>query len=381
MENYIVIDNKTYKAQSLWRDTKKDKKLDDDDKRFPYPKESKPWIMSNDFIKRLQKLEVLIEEKKPENEIFYDSPKDCLLCDKKNITTKQVILGKYLWEDGLKHYVKIHNIKPSEKFIDFIFNADPSEHFVVPLVGRVLQRDALAYLKLEKNQIMILDALMKHGGYSKKYHDPKRKNFARYSEHAGFFEIKNKIIYDIIVAGNTLRVDKGDEEIFLPNNMPDAMHYPYLFHTHPATPYPGGRANQGIIFEFPSIGDILHFIDHYNMGKTIGSLVMTPEGLYNIRKHVHDGKEIKINEDALYDEIRKEISYANRKSIQDFGIKFDTYTFYTKIAQDTSYLEIINKKLIKYQMFIDYFPRQKDFKGSWIVDTVYLPLYSRSELN
>ena len=45
----------------------------------------------------------------------------------------------------------------------------------------------------------------------------------------------------------------------------DASFYQYLFHTHPPTPKPGGRAGEGIVYEFPSIGDILHFIDHFNL--------------------------------------------------------------------------------------------------------------------
>jgi len=379
MENYIVIDNKTYKAQALWRDNKDDNTRDDDDKLFPYPKEGKPWSMAKDFIKRLRQIEILIETKKPSNIFYYDKHANCLLCKKKNASTKQYTLDGYLWDDSLIHYVKTHYIKPNELFVDFIFDLDPKEYFTVSLVGRVVENDKLTYLKLEKNQIMILDALMKHGGYSKKYYDVNKKNLARYSEHAGFFEIKNKLVYDVIVSGNTLRVDKGDEEIFLPDNIPEAMNFPYLFHTHPPTPSTAGRRHEGIIYEFPSIGDILHFIDHYNMGKTIGSLVMTPEGLYNIRKAVHDKKNIKINEDAMYNDVRKEISNANKKSLEDFGTDFNTYFFYSKISQNKSYIEMINNKLVKYDMFIDFYPREKDFKGSWIVDTVYLPLYSRKD--
>jgi hypothetical protein len=375
MQNYIVIKKKTFKAQCLWRNNKTDYTRDDDDKLFPYPVEQPPWSMSKNFIKRLSNIEMLIETKKPMNEIYYKEKKNCLLCGKKNITSKRFVLGDYLWEDGLKHYIKAHNIKPENNFIDFIFDLNPKKYFAISLVGRIVDDNNIQYLKLEKNQIMILDALMKHGGYSKKYYDFNNKNLTRYSEHAGFFEIKNKLVYDIIVSGHTLRVDKGDEEIYLPGNMPEALKFQYLFHTHPPTPKPGGRAADGIIYEFPSIGDILHFMDHFNMGETIGSIVIAPEGLYNIRKLTHDKKKIKINEDNLYNDVRKEISSANEKSINDYGIDFNTYTFYSKIAQNTKYIEMINKKLEKYFIHIDYFPREKDFRGSWIIDTIYLPLH------
>ena len=61
--------------------------------------------------------------------------------------------------------------------------------------------------------------------------------------------------------GNTNRVDKGDSEIYMPNNVDDMYNYEYMFHTHPPTPKPGGRADVGIMYELPSIGDLLHFID------------------------------------------------------------------------------------------------------------------------
>lgn len=59
----------------------------------------------------------------------------------------------------------------------------------------------------------------------------------------------------------------------------------YIFHTHPTTPYIGSRFKNGIIYEFPSIMDINHFIEHHNRGELQISMVITPEGLYIIRKN------------------------------------------------------------------------------------------------
>ena len=221
---------------------------------------------------------------------------------------------------------------------------------------------------------MIIDALMKHGGYNKKYYDMKNSNIARYSEHAGFLDVRNRIIYNIVVSGNTLRVDRGDEEIFLPMNTPDAFKYEYIFHTHPPTPKPGGRSEFGILYEFPSLGDIFHFIDHTNDGNVIGSLVMTSEGLYNIRKNIMSDNKINIDEELFYVTMKKTFRELQRESIKKYGTNFSTYKFYSTIAQNRTYIDDANKILNKFGLHIDFFPRKKDFKGSWIVDTVYIPI-------
>ena len=40
---------------------------------------------------------------------------------KKIFLPNNIFLNNIIWEDSLYHYIKEHNIKPSEKFIDFIF--------------------------------------------------------------------------------------------------------------------------------------------------------------------------------------------------------------------------------------------------------------------
>ena len=374
--NNAIINNKIYKLEMIWRCSKEDKSKDMNGKIYPYPEEEKTWSGQSQFLTRLNEIQTYLENQS-NNIILEDKKcKNCLLCDTESIITKRYNIGNYIWDNGMYHYVEKHNIKPSENFIEKIFNYEIEESInSIKLLGRIQFKDEIKYLKLDKNQIMILDALMKHGGYNKKYYDIDKKNIARYSEHAGFFQINNKTIRNIIVSGNTIRVDKGDDEIFLPMSTTDAYDYEYIFHTHPPTPKPGGRVTDGILYEFPSIGDILHFIDHFNDGKTIGSLVMTPEGLYNIRNIEQIKKQIKIDENIFYNDVRKIFKTVQQAAIEKYGEKFSTYTFYSQIAQDTSYISEVNDVLNKYNIIIDFYSRVKDFRGSWIIDTIYIPLY------
>lgn len=380
--NQLLINNKPYKLICIWRDSKSDKTVDDKGNIYPYPKKELQWSGQVQFLEQLKLVQKYVTKNNKSSELSKDKIKDCIICGKEEVATIRYNLGKFIWDDGLYHYIKHHNTKPPDEFIDKIWNTEiimikqenNNSQNIIELDGKIKFKDNKKVLKLGRNQLMILDALMKHGGYSKKYYDNKNTDVIRYSEHAGFIEIKGKYVENIIVSGNTLRVDRGDEEIFLPTNSTETYNYKYIFHTHPPTPKPGGRASDGILYEFPSIGDILHFIDHHNDGDTIGSLVMTPEGLYNIRKFINDKKKIEINEDEMYNEIRKIQRKAQDLALEKFGDKFTTYIFYSKISQDKNFIDLINEKLNKYQLTIDFFPRTKDFRGSWVVDTVYVPI-------
>lgn len=375
--NEILLDGKTYKVVCFWRKSKTDKSKDSKGDKFPFPKIGNSWSGKQQFLEKIKDIQTYLDLKEqPKLEEHFEK---CLLCNEKYSTNKKFVIGRYIWNAGLVHYVEQHNIKPPEVFIDkvwnFIFDNNINEsNDSVELMSRLKSKNNKVYLKISKNQIMILDALMKHGGYSKKYYDNKNENVVRYSEHAGYIDIKEKEITNIIVMGNTMRVDRGDEEIFFPVGTKEMYSYFYVFHTHPPTPKPGGRVEGGILYEFPSVGDLLHFIDHHNDGKVIGSLVMTPEGLYNIRKIKDHDKKINIDEDSLYNEMRKESYKIQRMAISEYGEDFTTYKFYSVIAQNNKYINMFNKKLEKYGLTIDFFPRSKDFRGSWVVDTIYVPL-------
>lgn len=373
--NHEIIDGHQYKLICVWRKNKEDLSKDSRGKIYPFPKQENIWTGKLQFLKKINSVQKYFDTKNDDHIILYDKKINCLLCDKKHVTTKKYVLDKYIWEDGLEHYIHEHNTQPDEDFIGKIFNYVVNVSSQITMKGIVETQHNTIFLKLSKNQLMILDALMKHGGYNKKYYDHKKENVLRYSEHAGFFDIRNNMLQNIIVSGNTMRVDRGDEEIFLPMNTPDALNYEYIFHTHPPTPKPGGRANGGILYEFPSIGDILHFIDHYNDGNVKGSLIMTPEGMYNI-KCTDVIKKISIDEDKFFDDAKSIFKYVQKEAIKKYGSDFSTSKFYSEISQDFSFVNKVNEILKKYMIEIEYYPRSKDFRGSWIVDTIYIPLFS-----
>ena len=366
--NVIVYKNVKYNYFGLFRDNKNKKEYDSENNIIHFPIEGKNRSDKQQFMNRL----INVQEHITSNEI---DKKDCVICGKKNIITKMFKLNKKLWNDGYIHYIEKHNIKPIDSFMDLIYNYNLPKVKSHKLVFRskTYNIDDLHYVKLDKNQILILDALMKHGGYDKKYLDT-INNVYRYSEHMGLLDFSNSKVNKIIISGNTDRIDHGDEEIYLPQNIPDLIDYEYMFHTHPPTPKPGGRAIDGILYEMPSISDIFHFISFYNKGKTQGSLVITPEGLYNIRKKDFDNKKIKINENEFYKKLLKTYDILNNDSINKYGHKFDTYHFYSVIAQDLSYINRLNKLLNKYELQIDYFPRINK-NNKWIIDSIYLPVY------
>lgn len=372
--NKTIIDGKIYNLIGIWKKSKSDNSVDSNGQSFAFPTNGKIWTGSEQFIKRLKDVQEYISKYESKKKILSKTQEsNCLLC-KNKVSKTRYIIENYVWDSSLIHYVEKHYYEPHRDFIDKIFNYDITTEEIVKLKGNVTTANTGKFLKLDRNQIMILDALMKHGGYNKKYYDTQNRNIVRYSEHAGFLDVRNKVVHNIIVSGNTLRIDRGDEEIFLPVNTPDAFNYEYIFHTHPPTPKPGGRAKDGILYEFPSLGDIFHFIDHYNDGKVVGSLVMTSEGLYNIRKLTHDKSKIEINEEEFYTTMKKTFRSLQKEALEKHGKEFSTYKFYATIAQDKSYINKANEILNKYNLTIDFFQREKDFRGSWIVDTVYIPL-------
>lgn len=381
--NRIKHGNKIYKYEGVWREARNKFVKDSYGKPFPYPDRSKKkWILADAFVKNLQLIEDKLDKEKKYYTFHNGKTMDCLFKDKKNVATKIYKLGNVYWEDSLTHYIKEHNVKPSTEFINYILSrtvitGKKKQTFRLPSLK--FAKYGKQYLKIDKNQLMVLDALMKHGSYDKKYPDPKSKKKFRYSEHAGLLDFNHIELEKILVSGKTNRVDVDDDEIYLPINMKEAYDYEYIFHTHPATPRPGGRANAGILYEFPSINDIIHFYEHYSGGLTQGSIVIAPEGLYVIRKYVFDNTPINLDDKRLMEMANKANKLSRLmqdKALKKFGKDFDTYYFYNTIAQDTSYINEINELLHKYELHIDFQPRKKDSHGRWFLDTIYLPVYA-----
>lgn len=396
-DNVLIENGKEYKLEKLWRSNKSNNTKDSKGSSFPYPKEnSNYWPDKQNILDRLDGLETYLKTKIKSS--HYDHPYDCLICGERDVTTRRYVLRDMVWEDGLSHYINVHNIEPSIQFKQFILNKDITKKITglyrskyvdtnlgigIPtrkdqmlakkqeiVLSRVIKNNK-EYVMIERNQLLILDALMIHGGYTKRYIDTKEA-FSRYSEHAGFLDFEQNLLSKIIVSGKTNRVDEGDEEIYLPMGMDDMFNYEYIFHTHPPTPKPGGRASDGILYEFPSIGDIYHFIDHHNDGNVIGSLVVAAEGLYNIRTSSSLTNHVKIDEDLLYKRYQIFFNKVQKEAIIEHGSKFTTDEFYKTIAQDASYINKMNTMLNDFGIHIDYYPRKQDVEGRWIIDTVFL---------
>ena len=376
--NIINKNNKIYKYESLWRSSINENKIDSNHKPFPYPEIRNEWDNMIPFLHKLEAIQsYLVYAKKYEK----SKKKDCLICNQKNITKGMYQIGNVYWEDGLEHYIEKHNIKPSEEFIDLIslFMMPQKSNIVRINSKKVKKINDIKYVEITRNQLHIIDALLRHGGYDKKYIDKHNNKIYRYSEHSGLLDFEKKDgkgLDKIIVSGKTTRVDAGDEEIFLPKDI-KYKNYEYIFHTHPPTPKPGGRAKDGILYEVPSVSDILHFIDHFNDDKINGSIVIAPEGLYNIRKLGFNKNEIHIDEDRLYDKLVDEYPFIQEETLNKYGIEFTTYYFYSHIAQDKTVINKINEILKEYGLYIDYYPRTKDSNGTWIMDTVYLPIITK----
>ena len=436
----ITKGDTTYTAEYVWRSTAADRTKDSEGKTLPYPKEGEPFGDKHKIIRILDLAESVLKDV---GNYEPHKPVPCKICNKKGVERGIYTFGDRMWSDGATHYINIHNIEPSVSFKEYIYNvllkniekmlgrskiSHKANKTNVYRPGKILQDPKLKeivlqrvkvnnedYVKIVKNKLLILDALMVSGGKFKKYIDPYDTNLKRYSEHAGFLDFDNGKLQKIVVSAQTERVDEGDSEIFLPIDMNEMMEYEYIFHTHPPTPKPGGRAEYGILYEYPSMGDIFHFIDHYNEGNVIGSLVIAAEGLYNIRKVAESDMDeirkigrksakstkstnsakstnstnsakitkhtkstqnsklydIAVDEGRLYDDYRKIFRRLQRDAIEKYGVDFDRETFYSTIAQDLSFINRFNKILNKYQINIDFYPRKKD-GNYWYIDTLFL---------
>lgn len=336
---------------------------------------TKNWSGKEQFLTKLSETEYFMKQ----DNMFrkFKNIKKCKICHEE-VGTGQFKLGEVTWNDSLTHYVKKHNLRPSAQFIDTIYRYQipmKTQMSRLESKSKIFVKNNIKYIKISENQLQIIDALMKHGGYHKRYVDKSNTKLFRYSEHAGFLHFTNNGLDKITISCRSNVVDKDDNEIYFVKSVKEMLNYEYIFHTHPPTPKPGGRVTEGILYEFPSISDLFHFIYHYNNGSTYGSIVVAPEGLYNIRKLTQDMSKIKVNEDEMFKTIADVYLQVQNKFIDKYGSLFNSYTFFSKIAQDIEFIDIINGALEKYELHIDYFPRVKDSRGSWVLGTIYLPVY------
>ncbi len=281
------------------------------------------------------------------------------------------------------------NIKFSDLDRHILLEHNLIEYDLYEKISKCKLNDTYEYILLSTNNINIMDSLYEDGS-KEKYLEPNKNIYSvdkyYYSEHYGSIEYdKNKVNNFKIYTD--MRVDKEDPTIYLPKIDKNLSNYEYIFHTHPKTPYLGSRVKYNLLYEFPSISDILHYMDNHNLGKLIGSLVMAPEGLYIIHKYTLNKQPLKIDTfifvDELDDEMRecfldskKEYSKLNyKKLMRNNEIKIPESYFYKNISLNFDYVNRINLVLSKYDLYIDFFPRIKlPNSKNWILPDIYLPI-------
>ena len=223
------------------------------------------------------------------------------------------------------------------------------------------------------NQMKIFDILLKAGG-NKKYLD--KENNLNYSEYSGVFDIEGSLIKRIVL--NTI-IDvkiKGLDDTLFPTNIYQIENYDFMFHTHPSLDefIP---TKTGVIYEFPSYNDLIHFIYFFNNGKPRGSITITNEGVYNTISTKKKGEQIRLeNIEQKKKQISNVFSLIQYKAIFEYGKKFSKEFFYKEIAQNDKYIKMYNKaikKIFDGQIKIKYYPRKynKQLK-EWILSDLYL---------
>jgi len=149
--NDIIINKKLYKLVCGWRKTKSDKAKDYKGKIFPYPTKELTWSSQKHFVAKLKDVEKQLLTYPPKIKMEDDEITKCHICGKEITKTKKFNVGKYIWSEKLRHYIKTHNVRPDEIFMDKIWNV-------------VMNSDKLPikHVRLSRNQLMIIDALIKN---------------------------------------------------------------------------------------------------------------------------------------------------------------------------------------------------------------------------
>jgi hypothetical protein len=266
----------------------------------------------------------------------------------------------------------------------------PSNFFVQTVVTRYFIGDYLtnppeegtdphkcSYIRLAYNKMLIIDALFNHGSTPRYQPEPDNNNIGLYSEHTGALDIRDGNVRDLIISGETNRISRSDPSIFLPNNTSNMKKYPFIFHTHPNSSTYAGRVKNGIIYEFPSAGDINNFIKFNREGKLQASFIVAPEGIYVIRKK-NIRKNINVTNN-FSDRINRYTSKIEREALARFKKKDvnlqNPDIFHKLVSSDTRYISDFNAMLDGTNIFVEYYPRVKK-NGAWSLPEIYL-LYTQ----
>lgn len=284
-------------------------------------------------------------------------------------------------DECVLHSIKTHNIIDSIIYKKICAVNDP----------RI--KMCFEWCLLNTNGLNIIDGLYEVGSnqiYTEKKKNISESKISRFSEHSGFIYFEKKKIKTISIITGT-RVEPSDPIIYMPTNCVEALKVEYIFHTHPKTPYIGSRIKSGIIYEFPSISDIIHFVEHHNDGKLLGSIIIAPEGIYIIRKNNFNSNPINVDYDLMIDNLEDTFTECYNDSYSKYSavnyhelkvngeIKLPDNFFYSQISTNYEYINSINKVLKKYDLFIDYYARTHFNNpeinvSKWIFDDIYVPM-------
>ena len=265
-------------------------------------------------------------------------------------------------EDWESHYPNpiLHDI-----FDALIVNKD---RILNPLPG-LLKSTWIKWVPFSHNQLLIIDGAY-HAGSIKNF-ECANKSYCRaldqlnfgeycYAEIAGRLVIKNNQIDNIVIHSNHEITYPDDSGIIFSINDNEFANSEYIFHTHPEPSKE--RRLSGIVYEFPSGNDLVNFAKYYkpNVNKTIGSILISPEGVYLIRPLIYF-KHINLDVSA--------INIINDKLIELEGEAFRKYQIIDDSTfNDFTFIDKLNKYLYSWNIRIDYFPR-----NNGLLQSFYLP--------
>lgn len=304
-----------------------------------------------------------------------DCIQDCELFERKLLAIQKFckkgnkyVLGNLVWTDNLVKDMK-KNKYPSTYFVHVILCTMVFNDYIcnIPLELNKAMTKNHKFIPFNHNKLMILDALWSQG--SKKVYFENDKYI--YSEHSGVIVIKEYTIKQIDVFDNTTRIDEADDGILLPTNTDRFNHYHYMFHTHPNNGSWGGRIKDKVVYEVPSASDIFNYVQYYNSGKILSSVVVSPEGMYVIRTIKYVDK-IDLDDDE-YDTVNKEITALQKEALKNLDTEniSDPDIFHERISSDTVYIAMFNDYLKKHNLYIEYYPRVKR-NNEWVLTAMYL---------
>ena len=260
---------------------------------------------------------------------------------------------------------KIIKLSPNPFLRDCIRNLCILDGVILNPPPYVVHIDLMKHITLPHNQLMILDALFEQGSNSK--YQQLAKGYSKsnpkkyiYSEHSGSMIVKNDEIDQILVYAAPGRIEETDAEIIMPINQDDMGNHPYLFHTHPGTSRKTTLIREGVVFEFPSPGDLFNFAYYEKkQHKVQASIIVVAEGMYVIRKNNWDCDILLGSNEYPY--IQKGIDKIHRLAQNNIGKNPKCYdsidNFQKYVARNPKYIEKYNKLLHHTNLFVDYYPR------------------------